>query len=30
MGQVGFMTTQRVDGKFVLPEAINVLQMAAK
>lgn len=29
-GQVGFMTTQRVDGKLVLPEAVKVLQMAAK
>ena len=26
-GQVGFMGTQRVDGKLVLPEAIKVLQM---
>lgn len=25
-GQVGFMGTQRVDGKFVLPEAVKVLQ----
>lgn len=28
-GQVGFMGTQRVDGKLVLPEAIKVLQMKA-
>ncbi|MCD8398100.1 MAG: phage major capsid protein [Lachnospiraceae bacterium] len=27
--QVGFMTTQRVDGKLILPEAVQVLQMAA-
>ncbi len=26
-GQVGFMATQRVDGKLVLPEAVKVLQM---
>jgi len=26
-GQVGFMGTQRVDGKLILPEAIKVLQM---
>ena len=26
-GQVGFMATQRVDGKLILPEAIKVLQM---
>ena len=26
-GQVGFMTTQRVDGKVVLPEAIKIMQM---
>ena len=26
-GQVGFMATQRVDGKLILPEAIQVLQM---
>lgn len=25
-GQVGFMATQRVDGKLILPEAIKVLQ----
>ena len=25
-GQVGFMGTQRVDGKLILPEAIKVLQ----
>lgn len=27
-GQVGFIATQRVDGKLVLPEAVQVLQMA--
>ena len=27
-GQVGFIATQRVDGKLVLPEAVRVLQMA--
>ena len=26
--QVGFMTTQRVDGKLILPEAVKVLKMA--
>lgn len=26
-GQVGFMASQRVDGKLILPEAIKVLQM---
>ena len=26
--QVGFMTTQRVDGKLILPEAVKVLQQA--
>jgi len=26
-GQVGFMSTQRVDGKLVLPEAFKILQM---
>ncbi len=26
-GQVGFMATQRVDGKLILPEAIQLLQM---
>ena len=26
-GQVGFIATQRVDGKLILPEAIKVLQM---
>lgn len=26
IGQVGFMATQRVDGKLILPEAIKVLQ----
>ena len=25
--QVGFLTTQRVDGKLILPEAVKVLQM---
>ena len=28
-GQVGFIASQRVDGKLVLPEAIKVLQMKA-
>ena len=28
-GQVGFMATQRVDGKLILPEAIKVLQQHA-
>ena len=28
-GQVGFMATQRVDGKLILPEAIKVLQQKA-
>jgi HK97 family phage major capsid protein len=28
-GQVGFMATQRVDGKVILPEAIKVLQQKA-
>jgi len=28
-GQVGFIATQRVDGKLILPEAVKVLQMAA-
>ena len=27
-GQVGFIATQRVDGKLILPEAVQVLQMA--
>jgi len=27
-GQVGFIATQRVDGKLILPEAVKVLQMA--
>jgi HK97 family phage major capsid protein len=27
--QIGFKTTQRVDGKLVLPEAVQVLQMGA-
>ena len=26
--QVGFVTTQRVDGKLILPEAVKVLKMA--
>ena len=26
--QIGFMTTQRVDGKLILPEAVKVLKMA--
>ena len=26
--QVGFMTTQRVDGKLILPEAVKVLKLA--
>jgi HK97 family phage major capsid protein len=25
-GQVGFLATQRVDGKLILPEAIKILQ----
>jgi HK97 family phage major capsid protein len=28
-GQVGFLATQRVDGKLILPEAIKVLQQKA-
>ena len=28
-GQVGFIATQRVDGKLILPEAVKALQMAA-
>jgi HK97 family phage major capsid protein len=28
-GQVGFMATQRVDGKLILPEAVKVLQQKA-
>ena len=28
-GQVGFMASQRVDGKLILPEAVKVLQMKA-
>ena len=27
--QVGFLATQRVDGKLILPEAVKVLQMKA-
>lgn len=26
-GQVGYIASQRVDGKLILPEAIKVLQM---
>ena len=26
--QVGFLTTQRVDGKLILPESVKVLRMA--
>jgi len=26
-GQVGFLASERVDGKLVLPEAVKVLQM---
>jgi HK97 family phage major capsid protein len=26
-GQVGYLATQRVDGKLILPEAVQVLQM---
>ena len=26
--QTGFMTTQRVDGKLILPEAVKYLKMA--
>jgi HK97 family phage major capsid protein len=29
-GQVGFLGSQRVDGKVILPEAIKTLSMAAK
>ncbi|MDP2842802.1 MAG: phage major capsid protein, partial [Acetobacterium sp.] len=28
-GQVGFMATQRVDGKLILPEAIKTLKQKA-
>ncbi|MCL2224099.1 MAG: phage major capsid protein [Defluviitaleaceae bacterium] len=28
-GQVGYLATQRVDGKLILPEAVQVLQMGA-
>ena len=28
--QVGFMTTQRVDGKLILPEAVKALVMSNK
>ncbi len=28
-GQIGFVATQRVDGKLILPEAIKVLQQKA-
>jgi HK97 family phage major capsid protein len=27
-GQVGFIATQRVDGKLILPEAVQCLKMA--
>jgi HK97 family phage major capsid protein len=27
-GQVGFLASQRVDGKLILPEAVKVLQQA--
>ena len=29
IGQVGFLASQRVDGKLILPEAVKVLQMKA-
>ena len=29
LGQVGFLTSKRVDGKLILPEAIKVLQQKA-
>lgn len=29
-GQVGFLGSQRVDGKVILPEAIKMLAMTAK
>lgn len=28
-GQVGFVATQRVDGKLILPEAVKYLQQKA-
>ena len=28
-GQAGFLGSQRVDGKMILPEAVKVLQMKA-
>ena len=28
-GQVGFLASQRVDGKLILPEAVKTLQMKA-
>ena len=28
-GQVGFLATQRVDGKLILPEAVKILQQKA-
>jgi HK97 family phage major capsid protein len=28
-GQVGFVATQRVDGRLILPEAVKVLQQKA-
>lgn len=29
-GQVGFLSSQRIDDKVILPEAIKTLAMAAK
>ena len=28
-GQVGFLSSERVDGKLILPEAVKCLQMKA-
>jgi HK97 family phage major capsid protein len=28
-GQIGFLASQRVDGKLILPEAVKVLTMKA-
>jgi predicted phage gp36 major capsid-like protein len=28
-GQVGFLASQRVDGKLILPEAVQVLKQKA-
>jgi len=28
-GQVGFLATERVDGKVILPEGIQLMQMGA-